>query len=98
MKKRLRHICTVLRTTLSAKCKACCRAVVTTVPPIPKILAPRDRDMDKAEKAHFLWAQFNKRLLSLSTSRFHVLDLDDLFFQTIGDQQIIREDMFERYV
>ncbi|KAK3917564.1 ADP-ribose glycohydrolase OARD1 [Frankliniella fusca] len=89
--RKCRGLCNALRTTLSMKVKACCRAVVTTVPPLPKILCPKDGD---SGRAHYFWSNFNKALLSLTENRFHVVDLGK-HFTTDG---VIREDLFERFM
>ncbi|KAJ1521745.1 hypothetical protein ONE63_003381 [Megalurothrips usitatus] len=88
-RKAIRGKWSALRTVLSNKCKACCRAIITTVPPIPKILNPAH---SVATKEHWLWNYINQSLKDLSASRFHVLDLEAVFMKDgIGN-----EDFFER--
>lgn len=90
-RKALRAKCLALRTVLSAKCKACCRAVVLTVPPLPKLLLSSSTDVGLNRQ---MWSSFNKALLGLSTNRFNVVDLEPYFLQ----DGVIAEDCFERYV
>ncbi|KAK3915210.1 ADP-ribose glycohydrolase OARD1 [Frankliniella fusca] len=89
--RKARGQCNALRTTLSMKVKACCRAVVTTVPPLPKILHPKEGDNGRAV---YFWTSFNNILSSMSENRFHVVDLEKHF---VSDG-VIREDLFERFM
>jgi len=69
-----------------------CRAVVLTVPPLPVLLMPSSEEFEVGRTSH-LHSFINTGLKKLSTNRFHVLDLDEVF---ISDSGIIEEDLFER--
>ncbi|XP_052131185.1 uncharacterized protein LOC113211010 [Frankliniella occidentalis] len=79
-----------LRTVLSKKCKSFARAVVTTVPPLPKLLAPKGGDEDYRH----LWTTFNDELLQLSSPRFFVLDVQEFFMK----DGLLQEDLFESFM
>ncbi|KAK3919253.1 ADP-ribose glycohydrolase OARD1 [Frankliniella fusca] len=87
----LRNTLSILRTVLSKKCKSYARAVVTTVPPLPKLLVPKEGD---AGLNHHLWTSFNEALLRLSTPRFFVLDVEQYFMK----DGLVREDLFESFM
>lgn len=86
-----RHVLSILRTVLSKKCKAYARAIITTVPPLPKLLAPVGGD---EELNHHLWTSFNKALLQLSEPRFFVLDVEQFFLK----DGLVQEDLFESFI
>ncbi|KAK3918071.1 ADP-ribose glycohydrolase OARD1 [Frankliniella fusca] len=71
--RKMRQTLSILRTVLSKKCKSHARAIITTVPPLPKLLSPRDGDV---ELNRHLWTSYNNILLELSMPRFFVLNVE----------------------
>ncbi|KAK3928729.1 ADP-ribose glycohydrolase OARD1 [Frankliniella fusca] len=90
-KRKIRQTLSILRTVLSKKCKAYARAVITTVPPLPKLLAP---NAENADLNRHLWSTFNKALLELSTPRFFVLDVEPYFMK----DGLVQEELFESFM
>ncbi|XP_052124452.1 uncharacterized protein LOC127749623 [Frankliniella occidentalis] len=88
---KMRQLLCILRTVLSKKCKAYARAVVTTVPPLPKLLAQNGGN--EGLNRH-LWTSFNKALLQLSAPRFFVLDVEQFFMK----DGLVQEDLFESFI
>ena len=92
LRRTVKNLCSALRTCLAAKCKDHCRAVITTVPPLPLLFSPRVGREAWAGKAVYHLQTFNKNLLKLHCPRFHVLDLDKVFMSN----GVVCEQLFER--